>query len=135
MLPIPVSHLGLIFLGGGLGAITRFLAAHWTNKLVWDGRLPWGTFTVNLIGSFLIGAVIMWTLEHASNSQTRLLLVTGFLGGFTTFSAFSFEMTELLIDRRYGAAAGYGAGSVVLCVLATFAGASLVMMLGRGAAR
>ncbi|MBV7256156.1 fluoride efflux transporter CrcB [Pacificimonas sp. WHA3] len=125
MLPVPLSHLGLVALGGAVGAGGRFLAVHWVSELFARGRLPWGTFAVNVIGSFLIGVVIMATIDHAGMSRTRLLLVTGILGGFTTFSAFSFEMSEMLIDKRYGAALGYSMGSVVISVLATLAGALL----------
>lgn len=122
MIPVPLSSLGLIFLGGGLGAMCRFLTGHWVNKAVPGPGFPWGTMAANVIGSFLIGAMMMLTIEHLGESRTRLLAITGFLGGYTTFSAFSFEVSEMLIDKRWGAAGLYAGGSVALCVAATFAG-------------
>ena len=92
---------------------------------------PWGTFAVNLIGSILIGALVMWTIDHGSTSRTRLFLITGILGGFTTFSAFSFELSEMLIDRRFAPAAAYAGGSVTLCVIGTLVGAFLMKAILR----
>ncbi|MGB3722237.1 MAG: CrcB family protein [Pacificimonas sp.] len=126
MTPIPLSHLALVALGGGIGAGGRFLAVHWTNHLVARPGFPWGTFAVNLIGSALIGALVMATIEQGGSSRTRLFLITGVLGGFTTFSAFSLELSEMLIDRRFAPAAAYAGGSVILCVLGTLTGAFLM---------
>ncbi|MGB7405873.1 MAG: fluoride efflux transporter CrcB [Pacificimonas sp.] len=131
MLSVPLSHIGLVALGGAGGAVARFLSLHMVTELISRPRLPWGTFAVNVVGSFLIGVAIMLTIEHMGSSRTRLLAITGFLGGFTTFSAYSFELTEMLIDKRYGPAAAYGLGSVVVCVAATFAGAFLVREMSR----
>lgn len=129
MLPVPISSMALVFLGGGTGAMLRFLTGHFVTKGIADNTLPWGTYTANVIGSFLIGAVIMLTMEHHAHSGARLLLVTGLLGGYTTFSAFSFEVSEMLSDKRYAAAATYSIGSVVLCVAATLLGALLARSL------
>ena len=131
MLPVPLSHIALVAFGGGLGAAGRLITTHLVNEYIMRPRLPWGTFAVNLIGSFLIGVIIMLTIEHGGTSRTRLLFITGLLGGFTTFSAFSFEISEMLMDRRVGPAVIYAAGSVVLCVLGTLAGAYLTRLLAR----
>ena len=131
MLPIPLSHIALVALGGAVGASSRFVTVHLVTHRTLGANLPWGTFAVNLIGSFLIGAVLMTTLESDSGNRLRLLLVTGFLGGFTTFSAFSWELTEMLTERRVGAAALYSFGSVLMCLTATFAGALLMRTFAR----
>ncbi|MEO0500863.1 MAG: fluoride efflux transporter CrcB [Pseudomonadota bacterium] len=131
MLSVAPSHLALVALGGGLGAGGRFLASHWTNAMLPAARWPVGTFAVNLIGSILIGAIIMATLDHPGLSRTRLFLITGLLGGFTTFSAFSFELTEMLAERRFGPAAAYAGGSVIICVLGTALGAALVRLAAK----
>ncbi|NNK86767.1 MAG: fluoride efflux transporter CrcB, partial [Flavobacteriaceae bacterium] len=77
----------LVFLGGGLGSVLRFLIGRSMNAA--SPAFPWGTFTVNLIGSLVIGLAFGWILEKSKLSDdTLLFLVAGFCGGFTTFSAF-----------------------------------------------
>lgn len=85
-----------IFLGGGIGASARYLVSntvnHWT-KL----PFPYGTLTVNVFGSFLIGLLLSFMEgKEVSFLHWKVLLVTGFLGGFTTFSSFSYETLQLL---------------------------------------
>jgi CrcB protein len=111
-----------VALGGAAGATARFAVAQWAG-----GRwtFPWGTFAVNLTGSLAIGLVMTLLLARGSDPMYRLLLVTGFLGGYTTFSAFSFEALALLEERRWDAAALYVGGSVVLGLLATALGLGL----------
>ena len=125
MVAPPLSHFLIVALGGAVGAAGRFGTALWVNELVARSRFPWGTLSVNVIGSVLIGVAVMLTVEHAPMSRTRLLLIVGILGGFTTFSAFSLELFEMLGERRFQPAAAYAAGSVLLCVMGTFAGAFL----------
>ncbi|MBT8253246.1 MAG: fluoride efflux transporter CrcB [Flavobacteriaceae bacterium] len=85
----------LVFLGGGLGSVIRFYIGRSMNAA--SPSFPWGTFTVNLIGSFIIGLVFGWILEKSKLSENLLLfLVAGFCGGFTTFSAFTHESIALL---------------------------------------
>lgn len=131
MLPIPLSHIALVALGGAFGAASRFVTVHLVTQRTLGTNLPWGTFAVNLIGSFLIGVILMTTLEGDSGNRLRLLLVTGFMGGFTTFSAFSWELAEMLMERRVGAAALYSFGSVALCLIGTLAGAMLMRTVAR----
>ena len=90
----------------------------------WGWTFPWGTLAVNLTGSLAIGLVMTLLLARGADPTYRLLLVTGFLGGYTTFSAFSLEVL-LLEARRWDAAALYVAGSVVLGLLATALGLGL----------
>ena len=121
----------LVFLGGGLGAASRHGVNLAAARLFGIG-FPWGTFIVNVAGSLAMGLIAgyftfrdgaAWT-QHA-----RLLLTTGFLGGFTTFSAFSLD-TALLWERgAAGQAAAYVAASVALAILGLFGGLWLVRTL------
>ena len=113
-----------VALGGAAGAVSRFAVAQWTGAR-WGGTFPWGTLAVNLTGSLAIGLVMTLLLARGADPTYRLLLVTGFLGGYTTFSAFSFETLALLEARRWDAAALYVGGSVALGLLATALGLGL----------
>jgi CrcB protein len=119
-----------VALGGATGAAARFAVAQWMGAR-WGWTFPWGTFTVNVTGSLAIGLVMTLLLARGADPAYRLLLVTGFLGGYTTFSAFSFEALGLLEARRWDAAALYVTGSVVLGLLATALGLGLGRMLVR----
>jgi CrcB protein len=81
--------------GAAVGALLRWLAGLWLNA-AWQG-FPLGTLFVNCVGGLLVGVALVW-FEHMPSDVLRLLLVTGFLGGFTTFSAFSAE-SLLLLER------------------------------------
>jgi len=112
----------LAALGGAAGSVARYLMVSAAAGIFGPG-FPWGTFGVNVLGSFAIGALMAAIALHWGGSSTlRVLLVTGFLGGFTTFSAFSYELMQLLQRQAFGAAAGYAVGSVGLSLAATFAG-------------
>jgi fluoride exporter len=113
-----------VALGGAAGAASRFAVAQWTGAR-WGSTFPWGTLVVNLTGSLAIGVVMTLLLARGADPAYRLLLVTGFLGGYTTFSAFSFETLALLEARRWDAAALYVGGSVALGLLATALGLGL----------
>ena len=121
----------LVFLGGGVGSVAR----HGVNiaaARLFGTDFPWGTFIVNVVGSFTMGLIVAWLAFRAGagwSQHTRLLLTTGFLGGFTTFSTFSLD-TALLWERdAYAAAIGYVAISVLLGVLGLFAGLALIRSL------
>jgi CrcB protein len=118
-----------VALGGALGSMARWALSGAVQR--WSGSaFPWGTFAVNVLGSLLIGAVAALALERALvPPPARLFLVTGVLGGFTTFSALSYETFALLRDGQWLAAAGYALGSVVAGVGATVAGYGLALKL------
>jgi len=111
-----------LFLGGGLGAALRFAMALWV-----DGRLPsafpWGTLAVNGLGCLGIGILATLADEAELISPAgRLFLVSGLLGGFTTFSTFGMETWQLIEARSLGLAIGYAFFSVVLGMLGVVAG-------------
>ncbi len=84
-----------IMLGGSLGAISRYLISTWINNKI-DANFPFGTLSVNVVGSFLMGFLAMWLIEKIGlNPLLRLALFVGFLGAFTTFSTFSMETFNL----------------------------------------
>ncbi len=121
-----MKQLLLVGLGGGLGSMARYVFQRWTNNNFLHS-FPWGTFGVNVIGCFLIG--LFWGLSFKgfdNNEQWKLFLMTGICGGFTTFSAFTLDGVGLIREQRYLLFFGYLAASVVIGLLATFAGMKLV---------
>jgi CrcB protein len=114
----------LLVLGGGLGSALRYALSLWLTAQL-GPRFPWGTFAVNLTGCFAIGALVAWADARAASPALRLFLVTGVLGGFTTFSAFGMETFQLMQDGRAAAAAANAIGSVAAGVGAVAIGAWL----------
>ncbi len=109
-----------VALGGALGASLRYLTGVATLRLMGSG-FPWGTLTVNVLGSFAMGVLVV-TLAHLGGNRFAPLLMTGLLGGFTTFSAFSLDAVTLYERGEVALAGGYVAASVVLSLAALFAG-------------
>lgn len=120
-----MREAALIALGGALGSLLRWGLSGALQR-AGGGTFPWGTFAVNAVGSLAIGFVATLALERALVPPAlRALLIPGLLGGFTTFSALSFETVALLRDGQWPAAAGYALGSVAVGVAAAIAGAAL----------
>lgn len=115
-------------IGGFAGSILRYLISYYI-RISWPTIYPAGTFTVNLTGSFLIGIIIAATLTGSFSQQSRLLWATGFCGGFTTFSSFSFEFFSLLQNGHTGYAFLYAVSSLVLGLIFAWLGFSLVKIL------
>ena len=108
----------LVAAAGGIGAACRLLVDGLVSSRASD-RLPWGTALINVTGSFLLGCAV------ALDPHGEVVLGTGFLGGFTTFSAASLETAQMAIDGRRGAAVAYGLGVLVIAVAAASAGFAL----------
>ena len=108
--------------GGALGAVARYLTGTLTLRLL-GPAFPWGTLTVNIVGSLIMGLFIAWLAKRSGTGhELKLFVATGFLGGFTTFSAFSLDVANLVEKGASAAAAGYILASVMLAILAVFAG-------------
>ncbi|MDH4428048.1 MAG: fluoride efflux transporter CrcB [Acidovorax sp.] len=108
-----------ICIGASAGALMRWRLGLWLNT---GGVLPWGTLAANLLGGYLVGvAIAAFQAMPQIDPVWRLALVTGLLGGLTTFSSFSAEVSQMLLAQRYalalGTAALHLAGSLVLTVL------------------
>ncbi len=106
------------FLGGGL----RFLVSKWVQALTWLA-FPFGTFAVNILGCLLIGFLVgLPCAGHSMTPHVKLLLVTGFCGGFTTFSTFMNENSTLLKDGNYLSLGLYVVGSLIIGFIAVIIG-------------
>jgi CrcB protein len=124
-----MNALVLVFIGGGLGAVSRHLTGTVTMRVAGPG-FPWGTMLVNVAGSLAMGLLIAWLARRSSgDADLRLLLATGFLGGFTTFSAFSLDAVSLYERGALTAAAAYVIASVTVSILALFGGLWLARQL------
>lgn len=113
----------ILFIGIGsfMGGVCRYLlSVSMQNRL--STVLPYGTLVVNILGCLLIGIVFAFFEKQPSNQEWKLFLATGFLGGFTTFSAFSNETIILLRNGQLGLAAMYVGASVFLGLVATCLG-------------
>jgi len=115
-----LSTLLQVALGGAIGASGRYLTGVAAIRFMGPG-FPWGTLAVNVLGSFVMGLVVV-TLGHLSANRFAPLLMTGALGGFTTFSAFSLDTLTLWERGQQALAVAYVAASVTLSLLAIVAG-------------
>ena len=112
-------------LGSGLGGTLRFISSEYLKQYL-PTRFPLGTFFVNLIGCFIIGIVYAISIKGTQDSNgMKLLLATGFCGGFTTFSAFTSENLELIRNGNHLTALFYILTSVTLGIIATYTGSIL----------
>ncbi len=109
-----------VALGGAIGASARYLTNVTATRIMGHGY-PWATLTVNVLGSMLMGVLVVVLAKKGGNAYAPLL-ITGMLGGFTTFSAFSLDAFTLFERGQMGAAAGYVLASVVLSIAAIVVG-------------
>ena len=115
----------IVFLGAGIGGALRHGVNVGSAKLFGLG-FPYGTFTVNVAGSFVMGLLTgLFAYRMGIPQPVRLFLTTGILGGFTTFSTFSLDAALLIERHNYGLAAGYVVGSVIGALAGLFFGLSL----------
>jgi fluoride exporter len=118
-------ELAAIFVGGALGALAR--AALGTLAVPDPARWPWPTFTVNIVGAFLVGYFTTRLLERLPlSSYRRPLLGTGFCGGLTTFSTMQVETLKMIETGHWALAAGYTIVSIVVGLLAVYLATALV---------
>jgi len=117
------QSLAAVFAGGGLGSVARFMLTFVITQRIGPG-FPWSTFAINVTGSFIIGlaAELTLTRAHAGTPLLRLFFLTGVLGGYTTFSTFSYDTVQLIGDRAVLLAFAYAGGSVILGVIAALGG-------------
>jgi fluoride exporter len=113
----PYTSILLVALGGACGSVARY----GLSGLVQGNRagFPWGTLVVNLCGCLVIGVLMAWLELGLLRAEWRYALVIGFLGGFTTFSAFSYEAIRLLTDGNLTYGLAYIGVSLVGCLAAT----------------
>ena len=115
----------LVFLGGGLGSLIRFEIGGFVQARA-GVAFPWGTFAVNALGCLAIGLLAAWIDDrNGAGAGTRLFLIAGLLGGFTTFSSFGLETFRLFEEARYAAAFGNATGSVIVCLVAVAIGVAI----------
>lgn len=117
-----MKDLIIIFAGGGLGSVVRYLLGRWINQLA-GVTFPYGTLTVNVIACIVLGAVVGLVDQRNALSQTsRIFWTIGFCGGFSTFSTFSLETVNLFNNSQGYLAIAYVLASVVLCIGAILLG-------------
>lgn len=115
-------NYALVFLGGGIGAVARYGLQALVYRVV-PPTFPYGTIVVNAVGSFLIGFLMTFFEERFLVAPSlRMFLTIGILGGFTTFSSFSYETIMLLRDGAIATAAWNVAATVFICLAATWIG-------------
>jgi CrcB protein len=116
------KELSWLALAGAAGTLSRYGLSGCVQWLTGE-KFPWGTLAVNVVGCFLFG--LIWTLAEdrlVIAGQTRFIILTGFMGAFTTFSTFGFETGELLRDSQYWRAVGNVLANNVLGILAVLLG-------------
>lgn len=118
-------NIALVATGGAIGSVFRYLVGVWSVRLA-GPNFPWGTLAVNVVGSFMIGLLVELVARRLNASmEMRLFLVTGVLGGFTTFSSFALDAASLLERGATGLSIVYVLASLIVSIAAVFAGLAL----------
>jgi len=112
-----------VFVGGGMGSMLRYTLARHLNT---TGDYPWGTLLANGLSCFLLGALLAMVTKDWLSAELRLLFVTGFCGGFSTFSTFSNEVFVFMKNAQYVAAALYLVGSLLIGLIGIWVGMKVV---------
>lgn len=121
----------LICFGGALGTGARYAIFVWAARVIGTG-FPYGTLLVNVVGSFLLGFLMQLSLStQIVGGDARLILGTGILGGFTTYSTFNYETLTLLREGSWGIAAANTAGTLIGCLAAGAVGIVFVRVMTR----
>ena len=112
-------------LGGFFGTIARYLLSGWV-AVRWGAIFPWGTFVINISGSFVLGFFLAFAQDRPwVHSGARLMFAVGFVGAYTTFSTYTYESFRLMTEGQFALAAFNIVGSVVVGLVAVFAGVAL----------
>ena len=120
-----MNQLILIFVGGGLGSITRFMLGKYIQEQFMR-NFPFGTLGINILASLILGLLLgMFEAKTLVNPNYRAFIAIGFCGGFSTFSTFSNDTLQLIQNNRFSEALLNILLNVVLCILATFGGITL----------
>ncbi len=117
-------NIMLVFLGGGLGSICRYAITHVMRGF--STTFPMGTILANIVSCLILGALIGVQLKNGLSSGRALLLMTGFCGGFSTFSTFTGENYKLLEAGEYLTLTTYIIASLVVCIISLFVGVKMV---------
>lgn len=112
-----------VFIGGGLGSLCRFGLGAWLNR---SEVYPWGTLVANGLSCIILGMLVALFSRQGLSVELRLLLVTGFCGGFSTFSTFSYELVQMLRQANYFAAGSYLFGSILFGLVAIWLGMRII---------
>ncbi|MDD2246774.1 MAG: fluoride efflux transporter CrcB [Proteiniphilum sp.] len=124
------KDLLLVGVGGGIGSMLRFFTSRLAARYIHHEWLFVGTFTANIVGCLLIGLFSGWIFaHHLENQSFRLLMIVGFCGGYTTFSAFAFENLRLMEMNQWVLFTLYTSASIVLGFLSAWAGMKLGHLL------
>jgi len=124
-----MNKIIIVGLAGACGAMSRYALSGLAHRIAGEDY-PWGTLLVNVVGCLLFGFI--WVLGEkrmAFTPENRLYILTGFMGAFTTFSAFAFETGQMFRDSQFLLAASNIAANNVLCIVALFAGLALASLL------
>ncbi|MEM6319652.1 MAG: fluoride efflux transporter CrcB [Bacteroidota bacterium] len=113
-----------VFIGGGLGSMCRYGIARLLHAQNWNSAVA--TLMANVLACIVLGALLGWSLKGELSNTTKLLMMTGFCGGFSTFSTFSMETFQFLQAGNYGYAFLNILGSLLTCLLGIFIGLKLV---------
>ena len=119
------SSISLVFLGGGLGCVTRYMIAEFFTH----PSFPKGTLIANVISSLILGLLMGLFMKEIIGNQSKLLLMTGFCGGFSTFSTYSLEVVQLYQTGATGAAILYSLASVILGIISILIGLYAAQMV------
>jgi CrcB protein len=114
-----------VFLGGGLGSICRYAMGRWISNP--SQQFPWATLVINVLSGLIIGVLAGLTLKGSLRPNYQLLLMTGFCGGLSTFSTFSYETLKLLQGPHPILALVYIGASVIFCLIMVYLGMKIVL--------